>query len=155
MRVRGRPASEPHPGMNSELVEMEMKTTQWSGEMSLGVPQMDAAHERFVEDLGLLLTIRDEKFAAEFVALVARVEADFREEEQLMEDLDYPGTRAHREQHARVLGALHHVVPRVLDGDIALGREAVELLPQWFLMHLSTMDAALACTLELAQAENQ
>jgi len=36
-----------------------------------------------------------------------------------------------------------------MDGDIALGREAVELLPQWFLFHLSTMDTALAFALDL------
>lgn len=128
-----------------------MEVIHWTPEMSLGVPKMDAEHRQFIEGLARMLAIPDTEFPSEFTRLVASVERDFRHEERLMEDLDYPGIQAHREQHARVLGALHHVAPRVLDGDIALGREAVELLPQWFLVHLSTMDAALACAMETAE----
>lgn len=128
-----------------------MEVIHWRPEMSLGVPEMDAEHRQFIEGLARMLTISDTEFPSEFTRLVASVERDFRHEERLMEDLDYPGIQAHREQHARVLGALHHVAPRVLEGDIALGREAVELLPQWFLVHLSTMDAALACAMETAE----
>lgn len=128
-----------------------MDVTHWTREMAVGVPAMDVPHREFIERLSHILTVPDKEFPAEFVKLVANIEADFREEERLMENLDYPGIQGHLEQHARVLGALHHVAPRVLEGDIALGREAAELLPQWFLMHLSTMDAALACALELAE----
>lgn len=128
-----------------------MEVIRWTPEMSLGVPQMDAEHRQFIEGLGRMQVISDTEFPSEFTAMVASVERDFRHEERMMEQLDYPGIQAHREQHARVLGALHHVAPRVLEGDIALGREAVQLLPQWFLMHLSTMDAALACAMELAE----
>lgn len=70
-----------------------------------------------------------------------------------MEEIDYPELRAHREQHARVLSALHHVAPHVMNGDLALGREAAELLPQWFLFHLASMDTALAFALDLDGAE--
>jgi hemerythrin-like metal-binding protein len=132
-----------------------MKAAQWSEQMSLGIGAMDVAHKKFMEDLSALLTVPDDTFAKAFVAFVAQVEADFREEERLMEDLDYAGMKTHVEQHARVLGALHHVVPRVLEGDIALGRQAVDLLPQWFLVHLSTMDAALACALELTESASE
>ena len=126
-----------------------MQTIDWSQEMSLGVPEIDDAHKLFLEDMAHVLTAPDESFVPAFLALVAKVEADFHEEETLMEQIEYPGLHGHREQHARVLGALHHVVPHVMDGDIALGREAVELLPQWFLFHLSTMDTALAFALDL------
>ena len=61
-----------------------------------------------------------------------------------MEALNYPALRSHREQHARALSALHHAQPQVEGGDIALGREALELLPKWLLLHRSTMDLALA-----------
>lgn len=67
-----------------------------------------------------------------------------------MERIDFAGLRAHREQHARVLGGLHRADPYVRRGDVALGREAVALLPQWFLLHQSTMDMALALALDLA-----
>jgi hemerythrin len=127
---------------------MNMPTTKWSAEMVLGVPEMDEAHEAFLAELGELLTTPDEEFGKAFMAMIMRVERDFRDEEDLMEAIDYPGLQGHCEQHARVLGALHHVAPHVMNGDMALGREAVELLPQWFLFHLSTMDTALAFALD-------
>lgn len=129
-----------------------MQTFHWKKDMALGVPEMDDAHKAFLCELEELLNLSDERFAQAFVDMVSKVERDFREEEQLMEEIDYPGLQGHREQHARVLGALHHVAPHVMSGDIALGREAAELLPQWFLFHLTTMDTALAFALDLEGA---
>lgn len=126
-----------------------MQTIHWDENMTLGVPEMDSAHEAFLAELGELLNLPDDQFPAAFFAMIGKVECDFREEEILMEDIDYPGLQGHREQHARVLSALHHVAPHVMEGDIALGREAAELLPQWFLFHLSTMDTALAFALDV------
>lgn len=130
-----------------------MQTIHWDENMTLGVPEMDSAHEAFLAELGELLNLPDDQFPAAFFAMIGKVECDFREEEILMEDIDYPGLQGHREQHARVLSALHHVAPHVMDGDIALGREAAELLPQWFLFHLSTMDTALAFALDVDGAD--
>ena len=130
-----------------------MQSIKWSQDMSLGVKDMDDAHKEFFEDLTVLLTTPDNDFAPAFMRLIGKVEKDFHEEEELMEEMDYPGLQGHREQHARVLGALHHVAPHVMSGDVGLGREAAELLPQWFLFHLSTMDTALALALDLEGAE--
>lgn len=129
-----------------------MQNFHWKKDMALGVPDMDNAHKAFLSELETLLNLPDEHFPQAFVNMVSKVECDFREEEQLMEEIDYPGLQGHREQHARVLGALHHVAPHVMGGDIALGREAAELLPQWFLFHLTTMDTALAFALDVEGA---
>lgn len=130
-----------------------MQSIKWSQDMSLGVKDMDEAHKEFFEDLSALLTMPDDGFAAAFMQMIGKVEKDFQEEEALMEEIDYPGLQGHREQHARVLSALHHVAPHVMSGDVTLGREAAELLPQWFLFHLSTMDTALAFALDLDGAD--
>jgi hemerythrin len=130
-----------------------MQAIKWSQDMSLGVKDMDEAHKEFFEDLTVLLTTPDDGFAPAFMRMISKVERDFHEEEELMEEIEYPGLQGHREQHARVLGALHHVAPHVMRGDVRLGREAAELLPQWFLFHLSTMDTALALALDLEGAE--
>lgn len=132
-----------------------MQTIKWSQDMSLGVPEMDEAHRTFIAEMANLQTVSDDDFGSAFLAMVGEVERDFREEEQLMEDMDYPGIQGHREQHARVLGALHHIAAKVMEGDIALGREAVDLLPQWFAFHLSTMDTALAFALDVEKEEGR
>ena len=126
-----------------------MQNIKWSEDMSLGVPGMDKWHRELLDELTGLLTAPDGGFAPAFMRMIEKIEKDFHEEEDLMEEIDYADLQGHREQHARVLGALHHIAPHVMNGDLALGREAVELLPQWFLYHLSTMDTALAFALDM------
>ena len=126
-----------------------MQNLKWSPEMVLGVPNIDALHQSFVEILAKLNTASDEQFAHQYNALVANMERDFYEEEQQMEEIAFPALHSHREQHARVLSAMHHAQGHVMCGDIVAGRDVIALLPQWFTFHLSTMDAALAITIQM------
>ncbi len=127
-----------------------MQTVTWWPEMALGIPAMDASHKTLLEELGRLADTKDAEFGVAFARTIAAIERDFADEEDAMENINYPGLRAHREQHARVLSGLHQADPYVRQGDVALGRQAVELLPQWFLLHQSTMDMALATALTMA-----
>jgi hypothetical protein len=53
-----------------------------------------------------------------------------------------------------VLGALHHIHAQVMSGDVGIGRHVVdELLPQWLLLHISTMDTSVALAMQLARSE--
>lgn len=131
-----------------------MQKVEWSRDMALGIPSVDESHKELLQRLNELLAAPDESFGPGFLSMVAEFEADFQEEEKLMEDIDYPGICGHREQHARLLGALHHIASHVMSGDVALGREAAELLPQWFQFHMSTMDTALAFALDLDAREH-
>ena len=126
-----------------------MQNLKWSPEMVLGMPNIDALHQSFVEILTKLNTASDEQFAHQYNALVTNMERDFYEEEQQMEEIAFPALQSHREQHARVLSAMHHAQGHVMCGDIAAGRDVIALLPQWFTFHLSTMDAALAITIQM------
>jgi hypothetical protein len=41
-----------------------------------------------------------------------------------------------------------------MDGAIGLGRDVVDnLLPQWFALHMSTLDATLGLAMQMTQAE--
>lgn len=126
-----------------------MSISQWSPELELGIPEIDRAHKAFFEELAEIAATPDDQFGAVFFLLIARLERDFEEEEELMERIDFPALNSHREQHARILGGLHHVVPHVMNGDIEAGRQAIELLKEWFLFHLTTMDLALAVAVDL------
>ena len=121
-----------------------MQTITWTGEMELGLPDIDDAHRLLLDQFARTAGASDEDFHATFCTLVDAIEADFREEEALMEDIEDQALNAHRAEHARVLGALHHTESKVAAGETAVGRHCLELLPQWFLVHQSTMDMALA-----------
>jgi hemerythrin len=111
---------------------------------ALGVPSMDASHRVLFDELLQLTVAPDAEFARAYPALVASIERDFQGEEALMEELGLASFQAHIEQHARMLSALHHTASKVMQGEVDVGREAVQLLPQWLQFHISTMDRALA-----------
>lgn len=123
-----------------------MDTSALTNEMVLGIPLFDEAHAALAEQIQLLLNGPDHEFDAHLAGLVECLEVDFRLEEQLMEAIDYPATRSHREQHARVLATLHGLAP----GDIANGRKVAALILPWFQVHLATADTALAVALQIA-----
>ncbi|MDD2761778.1 MAG: hemerythrin, partial [Methylomonas sp.] len=52
-------------------------------------------------------------------------------------------------EHQRVLGEFKQFKTRIDKGLIAFGRSFVrERLPQWFLLHVATMDSALSAHLK-------
>lgn len=121
---------------------MKFSSTPWMARNVSGM--MNEARRTMSERMERLAHTADDQFADGFTALIGDIETSFRDEESVMEALNYPALRSHREQHARALSALHHAQPQVEGGDIGLGREALELLPKWLLLHRSTMDLALA-----------
>ena len=130
-----------------------MHDSHWKDEMALGVPAIDEAHEALFLELARLSQLSDQHFSVAFRELIAAVERDFREEEDLMEQIAFPSLANHREQHARVLSGLHHAWAAVDEGDLEQGRHALSLLPQWLIFHQATMDLALAAALELVQRQ--
>lgn len=117
----------------------------WSSNECLGASALERLHHDLFNALEKLSTVQDDEFGDGYRALVQQVERTFQKEESWMEEMDSQSLKVHREQHARVLGALHNVNCRVMNGELGLGREVVgALLPQWFAFHISTMDATLA-----------
>lgn len=112
-----------------------MKTTTWLSEMTVGDAVIDAAHRALFDQMVFLLRAKDSELGAGFPSLTDKLEVDFREEERLMEGLDFAGLHGHREEHAKVLGALHQVDP----ADAGAAREALRLMLQWFPAHVATM----------------
>lgn len=125
----------------------------WSPQLSVGVDAVDACHRELLSELAALEDEQDAQFADRYTGFVARVERDFREEEALMERTAFSGLHGHREQHARMLGGLHHVARQVMAGDLAAGRDLVAMLPGWFMLHIATMDGALAAGVSTPERE--
>ena len=128
-----------------------MSHTIFSSGMSSALPTLETLHEDFLKALAKLSSVSDTEFIAAYEATVRKVEHVFSVEEQWMEMMNFPVLKSHREQHAKVLGGLHSVYSRVLDGDFLLGREVIEkLLPEWLVLHMSTMDRTLAHAMQTA-----
>ncbi|MFJ9531507.1 bacteriohemerythrin [Herbaspirillum sp. NPDC101396] len=130
-----------------------MEALTWSPQMSLGIVEMDNAHKELIQELTDIMSAPDPEFSGRLLRIVALLENDFREEETLMEKINYPELRLHREEHAELLSTLHHVVPKAMSGDYVLPRQVLNMLPQWFLNHLVRMDSALVKALNVAGAQ--
>lgn len=130
-----------------------MLNTTWPSDEPLGVIALDRLHDDLFGMLDKLSSAQDHEFGNGYSALVQQMEHAFETEERWMEEIDFQSLKVHREQHARVLGALHNVNCRVMNGELGVGREVVrELLPQWFAFHISTMDATLARSMQTMTA---
>lgn len=112
---------------------------------TVGYPAIDNDHQAFVELLNQLEVANNADFASLFRTLFEHTEQHFERENQLMQDYGFPATAEHRGEHQRVLGEFKQFQSRVDKGMLAFGRSFVkERLPQWFQLHVTTMDSALA-----------
>lgn len=82
-----------------------------------------------------LLAAPDEAFVRDLPALVAEVEAGFRQEESLLAVGAPASLRERLADNAVILCALHRVASRVEEGDVALGRRVVAALHELVGLH--------------------
>lgn len=111
----------------------------------VGHEQIDTDHDNFVSLLNRLDAADNKDFPALFRQLYEHTEQHFDRENQLMQQFSFPGAPDHKAEHQRVLGEFKQLKSRIDKGLIAFGRSFVkDRLPQWFGLHVTTMDAALA-----------
>ncbi len=105
-----------------------------------GANYPDESARRLLEMLLQALQRPDDEFQRRYPELVAQVERDCRQQEDWLDSLPEAAAKEHLEEHARMLGVLHHTALCVMQGDIATGRTAAFLLMDWIRMHVETMD---------------
>lgn len=123
-----------------------------SESLVLGIVFMDESHRALHDGIDRLSSVTDAEFAAAFESLLKEVHEHFKEEEQAMEEIGFPGISCHRAQHAQALDALQQACLRAREGAIAEGREIGGLFLQWLDFHIATMDRMLASFLQHAAA---
>lgn len=114
----------------------------------LGIAEMDATHEEFVQLARETAQAGAEDFAILFGILVEHTRRHFDNESRLMRACGFPAIEEHEGEHRRVLDELTHMLGAIDRGRVQLARlYARQALPDWFRNHLATMDAALAACL--------
>lgn len=122
----------------------------WDERFTLGVAAMDATHGEFVALVDALAVADDAAFPGLFAELVEHSRRHFEHEGRLMKACRFPAIGEHHGEHLRVLGELAHFGRAVAAGRLRLARDYVRGLPEWFVTHAATMDAALAARLKAA-----
>ena len=117
----------------------------WAEKYHLGLRSMDEQHRDFVSLLKDLRIADKGEFSSLFRILCEHIAAHFEFEDALMQELNFPARVEHRGEHLRVLGELVQFNRQVEQGRTMMAQAYVnERLPEWFGLHVSTMDSALA-----------
>jgi len=115
---------------------------------ALGAPEMDATHREFATLAQELTRAGSEDFPLLFDVLIDHTRRHFDNESRLMRSSRFPAIAEHESEHQRVLGDLTRLRTGIDEGRVAFARAYVrEGLPEWFNLHLATMDTALAACL--------
>ncbi len=87
----------------------------WSDELSVGIPQIDAEHQQFILLVNALNEAISNRMPVEEIkirmqAILLDAVAHFAHEEALFEDCGYPQAEEHAMKHVQVLHALHEIM---------------------------------------------
>ncbi len=122
-----------------------MPLVEWTEELAVGVPSIDAAHHEFIDLLNALPDASDAEFPRLFAQLAAHSRKHFAEEERMMERSSFPVTAVHKAEHTRVLAEMEQMQQQMKRGEIAAARAYVtDQLSAWFILHRNTMDYVTA-----------
>lgn len=125
----------------------------WRSELSIGVPEIDAEHEKLLD---LFDAFRDalERGSGEVVLhntlerMIAYTAYHFRHEESLFEGTAYPGLAAHKAEHAAMAARVLDIQGKMRFGSSrALAQELDRLLDDWIVNHVMNVDKDLAAFL--------
>lgn len=108
---------------------------------------MDAEHRHVLDGVAALMLVPQERFGAAYGALVDEIEEGFRQEELMMDEIDYPTLKAHRRDHAELLALLHRLRPYLEEGNAPLADIVMGMIPHMLIRHMSAMDQELALAL--------
>lgn len=121
------------------------------GAHAVGIPSIDALHAELEERLAALAAAVDDP-QPPLAALMEHLERHFGHEEALMREADFAMADCHAREHRSVIEVVAEVQRRLAEGDREpLARLAPAML-DWFAVHASGMDAALAAHLRGAAA---
>ena len=107
--------------------------------------ELDDMHLEFAQLVNALADANGSAFVELFAQLCEHSKAHFDREKALMQASAYPSLAEHDGEHQRILGELKQYQRKVNKGAISFARAYVkDRLPEWFQLHLTTMDSALA-----------
>lgn len=111
---------------------------------------MDDIHKEFVEIYNSVDTTSLQSFVNKLTELLEHSKKHFSFEEHLMDEHNYSTVREHKEEHQKVLHEMEYFIKnsQTSFGKRMLKAYYLEKLPDWFDLHLISMDSDLASFLK-------
>lgn len=116
-----------------------------SSNFQLNLEDLDDTHQEFARLVNALADANGSAFVELFSKLYNHSQAHFAREKELMEANAFISLVEHDSEHQRILGEMKQYQRKVNKGAISFARAYVkDRLPEWFQLHITTMDSALA-----------
>ncbi len=115
----------------------------WSSELEIGIPVIDAQHQRIVEYINTLAHVQKSKSQKELLSLLDELVdytlSHFAFEESLMEEAGYPFTNAHKKVHQLFAKRVVSFQQRAKVGE-NITEELMHVLKAWLVNHIKRDD---------------
>lgn len=120
------------------------ESLQWGDQFLLGYTPIDEVHQEFVDLTGQMQRAEDAALPALLAAFTVHLKQHFGMENEWMVTTEFPPRDCHMDEHAAVLESVEEVQALLAQGNVAICRDLVEHLAQWFPRHADQLDSALA-----------
>ncbi|MDJ0624213.1 MAG: bacteriohemerythrin [Desulfocapsaceae bacterium] len=122
-----------------------MALIKWRDSYATGIPEMDDEHREIIDIINTLYEmIRDKKNYEELKNVYERMYNyslnHFSHEEQILEESNYSGLAAQKEQHSRFAARLEEMKEQLLSADESAIPEVYKFLREWWLQHIVEVD---------------
>lgn len=125
--------------------QISSETFAWNDSFVVGHEQVDSQHrELFL----LLKDVHSAVYQQDGISIVSETlkklidytQFHFRDEEQLMEELNFPGFEDHKKLHDALINKVEDLLEELQEGEVVLVEELLLLLKDWLCEHIIKQD---------------
>lgn len=122
-----------------------MSLIQWNNSLSVGIPSMDAQHQKLITIINRLHDAMREGKGKDIIAPVlselhSYTVTHFTAEEKLMEQCKYEGLSLQKQQHSQFINQIKKYQSDFEKGSLSLPLSVSNFLKDWLINHIQGMD---------------
>ncbi len=122
-----------------------MPLIQWNESLSVGIPSMDAQHQKLINIINRLHDAMKEGKGKDVIAPVLNelhnyTVTHFTAEEKLMEQCNYGGLAQQKQQHSMFVNQIKKYQSDLEKGSLTLPLSVSNFLKDWLVNHIQGMD---------------
>ncbi|HOV98532.1 MAG TPA: bacteriohemerythrin [Bacteroidota bacterium] len=122
-----------------------MPLVQWSSNLSVGVPSLDAEHKQLLELINKMHEAMQRGEGKTVVAnildqLIRYTQTHFKHEEEIMAKTRYPQAAVHSLHHNQLTKKVLELQKELANGSVSVTLEVMNFLKSWLQDHIIKMD---------------
>jgi hemerythrin len=126
-----------------------MSYIKWSEEYNINIPKIDSQHRRLIDLINELTQAKTEKKDAQIhgkilTELVEYTQIHFKEEEDFMNEIEYPNTKDHEALHKLLINQVIEVLQNYKQGYTDITDKVLYILNSWLIKHILKEDQAIS-----------